>query len=74
MHSSFFLQYCVSKLTVLELLLKIAQDVSDEIILELLLPYMLFLVNDSLPHVTAQALKIKFLISLSTTSAQYALQ
>ena len=68
----FFLQYCLSKLTVLELLLKIAQDVNDEIILELLLPYMLFLVNDSLPQVTAQALKI--LNSLSTTSAQYALQ
>ena len=62
----------MSKLTVLELLLKNAQDVSDEIILELLLPYMLFLVNDSLPHVTAEALKI--LKSLSTTSAQYALQ
>ena len=54
----FFFQYCVSKLTVLELLLKIAQHVSDEIILERLLPYMLFLVNDSLPQVRAQALKI----------------
>ena len=54
----FFFQYCVSKLTVLELLLKIAQHVSDEIILEHLLPYMLFLVNDSLPQVRAQALKI----------------
>ncbi|KAK2556549.1 Phosphoinositide 3-kinase regulatory subunit 4 [Acropora cervicornis] len=51
-------KYCVSKLTVLELLLKIAQHVSDEIILERLLPYMLFLVNDSLPQVRAQALKI----------------
>ena len=59
MHSIiFFFQYCVSKLTVLELLLKIAQHVSDEIILERLLPYMLFLVNDSLPQVRAQALKI----------------
>ena len=54
----FFLQYCVSKLTVLELLLKIAQHVSDDIILEHLLLYMLFLVNDSLPHVRAQALRI----------------
>ena len=54
----FFLQYCVSKLTVLELLLKIALHASDEIILERLLPYMLFLVNDSLPQVRAQALKI----------------
>ena len=54
----FFLQYCVSKLTVLELLLKIAQHVSDEIILERVLAYMLFLVNDSLPQVRAQALKI----------------
>ena len=54
----FSLQYCVSKLTVLELLLKIAPHVSDEIILERLLPYMLFLVNDSLPQVRAQALKI----------------
>ena len=51
----FFSQYCV---TVLELLLKIARHVSDEIILERLLPYMLFLVNDSLPQVRAQALKI----------------
>ena len=41
----FFLQYCVSKLTVLELLLKIARHVSDEIILKRLLPYMLFLIN-----------------------------
>ena len=48
----------MSKLTVLELLLKIAQHVSNEIILERLLPYMLFLVNDSLPQVRAQALKI----------------
>ena len=54
----FFLQYCVSKLTVLELLLKITRHVSDEIILEGLLPYMLFLVNDSIPQVIAQALKI----------------
>ena len=54
----FFLQYCVCKLTVLELLLKIARHVSDEIILERLLPYMLFLVNDSLPQVRDQALKI----------------
>ena len=51
----FSLQYCVSKLTVLELFLKIARH---EIILERLLPYMLFLVNDSLPQVRAQALKI----------------
>ena len=48
----------MSKLTVLELLLKIAQHVSNEIILERLLPYMLFLVNDSLSQVRAQALKI----------------
>ena len=54
----FFLQYCVSKLTVLELLLKIARRVSDDIILEHLLLYMLFLVNDSLPHGRAQALRI----------------
>ena len=58
MRSSFFLQYCVSKLTVLEMLLKIARHVSDEIILERLLCYMLFIVNDSLPQVRAQALKI----------------
>lgn len=51
-------QYCVSKLTVLELLLKIAHHVSDDIILERLLPYILFLVNDPLPQVRAQALKI----------------
>ena len=38
--------------------MKIARHVSDEIILECLLPYMLFLVNDSLPQVRAQALKI----------------
>ena len=38
--------------------MKIARHVSDEIILERLLPYMLFLVNDSLPQVRAQALKI----------------
>ena len=56
--SSFCSTYCVSKLTVLELLLKIARHVSVEIILERLLPYMLFLVNDSLPQVRAQALKI----------------
>ena len=54
----FFLQYCVSKLTVLELLLKIARHVSDEIILERLLCYVLFIVNDSLPQVRAQALKV----------------
>lgn len=51
-------KYCVSKLTVLELLLKIAHHVSDDIILERLLPYILFLVNDPLPQVRAQALKI----------------
>ena len=56
MRSSFFLQDCVavSKLTVLELLLKIARHVSDEIILERLLCYMLFIVNE----LRAQALKI----------------
>ena len=56
MRSSFFLHDCVtvSKLTVLELLLKIARHVSDEIILERLLCYMLFIVNES----RAQALKI----------------
>ena len=37
---------------------KITRHVSDEIILEGLLPYMLFLVNDSLPQVRTQALKI----------------
>ena len=52
------LQYCVSKLTVLELLLKIARHVSHEIILDRMLPYILFLVNDSLPQIRAQALKI----------------
>jgi len=51
-------QYCVSKLTVLELLLKIAHHVGDDIILERLLPYILYLVNDPLPQVRAQALKI----------------
>jgi len=51
-------QYCVSKLTVLELLLKIAHHVCDDIILERLLPYILYLVNDPLPQVRAQALKI----------------
>ena len=54
----FFLHYCVSKLTVLELLLEITRHVSDEIILEVLLPYMLFLVNESIPQVRDQALKI----------------
>ena len=44
----------MSKLTVLELLWKIARHVSDEIILERLLCYMLFIVNES----RAQALKI----------------
>ena len=48
----------MSKLTVLELLLKIAGQCSDEIILERLLAYVLFLVNNSLPQVRAQALKI----------------
>ena len=38
--------------------MKIAPHVSDEIILERLLPYMLFLVNNSLPQVRAQAQKI----------------
>ena len=38
--------------------MKIARHVSDKIILERLLPFMLFLVNDSLPQVRAQALKI----------------
>lgn len=51
-------KYCVSKLTVLELLLKIAHHVGDDIILERLLPYILYLVNDPLPQVRAQALKI----------------
>ena len=57
MHSSSFCS-TVSKLTVLELLLKITRHVSDEIILKHLSPCMLFLVNDSLPQVRAQALKI----------------
>ena len=47
----------MSKLTVLELLLTIAHHISDDIILERLLPYMLYLVTDSLPQVRAQALK-----------------
>ena len=38
--------------------MKIARHVSDKIILERLLPFMLFLVNNSLPQVRAQALKI----------------
>ena len=38
--------------------MKIARHFSDEIILERLLPSLLFLVNDSLPQVRAQALKI----------------
>ena len=37
---------------------RLTQHVSNEIILECLLPYMLFLVNNSLPQVRAQALKI----------------
>ena len=40
------------------MLLKFARHVSDEIILERLLPCMLFLANDSLPQVRAQGLKI----------------
>ncbi|EDO39636.1 predicted protein [Nematostella vectensis] len=50
-------KYCVSKLTALELMLTIARHVSDDVILERLLPYMLFLVNDPLPQVRAQGLK-----------------
>ena len=53
----FIFQYCVSKLTALELLLTIARHVVDEIILERLLPYMLYLVDDPLPQVRAHALK-----------------
>lgn len=47
----------MSKLTVLELLLFIGRHLSDETILERLLPYMLYLVNDTLPQVRAQALR-----------------
>ena len=63
----------VSKLTVLELLLKIARHVSDEIILECLLPYMLFLVNDSL-ITSSQSSGSEDFKSLSTTGAQCAPQ
>ena len=66
-----FIQYCASKLTVLELLLKIAQYVSNEIILERLLAYMLFLVNASLPQVSSDSEGFN---SLSATGVQCAPQ
>ncbi|XP_031568622.1 phosphoinositide 3-kinase regulatory subunit 4-like [Actinia tenebrosa] len=50
-------KYCVSKLTALELMTTLSHHVSDDIILERLLPYMLFMVNDTLPQIRAQAIK-----------------
>eukprot|EP00058_Branchiostoma_floridae_P025412 XP_002610902.1 hypothetical protein BRAFLDRAFT_115340 [Branchiostoma floridae] len=51
------LKFCVSKLMALELLLSMAEHVPSDIILDRLIPYMLFMVNDPFPHVRAAALK-----------------
>ncbi|KAI8517018.1 phosphoinositide-3-kinase, regulatory subunit 4 [Branchiostoma belcheri] len=50
-------KFCVSKLMALELLLSMAEHVPSDIILDRLIPYMLFMVNDPFPHVRAAALK-----------------
>ncbi|XP_047134081.1 phosphoinositide 3-kinase regulatory subunit 4 isoform X1 [Hydra vulgaris] len=50
------LKFCISKLNALDLLLKLSYYVTDEIILELILPYMFFLVTDSIPRVRAHSI------------------
>lgn len=47
---------CNSKLHSLEILLKLAQRTSSEVILDRILPYILYLTNDSLPRVRVCAL------------------
>ncbi|CAB4008676.1 Phosphoinositide 3-kinase regulatory subunit 4, partial [Paramuricea clavata] len=48
--------YCDSKLKCLDLLLLLAQNSNDEMILERVVPYILYLIGDSVPRVRARAL------------------
>lgn len=50
------LKFSISKLTAIDLMLELSYYVSDEIILDLLLPYMFFLVSDKIPRVRARAI------------------
>ena len=49
------LKFSISKMTALDLMVDLAHYVSDELILELILPYMFFLVNDTVPRVRAHS-------------------
>ncbi|XP_074653856.1 phosphoinositide 3-kinase regulatory subunit 4-like [Tubulanus polymorphus] len=51
------LQYCATKLTALELLLQLAKYLTADMILDRLIPFMLYLVNDPFPQVRAATLK-----------------
>lgn len=51
------LKHCTAKLHALEVLKQMAELLSSEVILDRLLPYMLFLVNDRYPQVRVAAIK-----------------
>ncbi|XP_022257912.1 phosphoinositide 3-kinase regulatory subunit 4-like, partial [Limulus polyphemus] len=51
------LKHCTAKLHALEVLRQMAELLSSEVILDRLLPYMLFLVNDRYPQVRVAAIK-----------------
>ena len=53
----FFQQFARSKHLSLDLMLEMAHYVSDDVILERLLPYMFHLVNDDVPRVRAHTIE-----------------
>jgi len=62
------LKFSVSKLTSLSLMLELSHYVCDEIILELILPYMFYFVNDPIARVRAQMIStITRCVDLVTT-------
>ncbi|XP_070561673.1 phosphoinositide 3-kinase regulatory subunit 4-like isoform X2 [Ptychodera flava] len=52
------LKFCIAKLAALDLMFILAKHVPAEVVLDRLIPYMIYLVNDPFPRVRAQALKI----------------
>ncbi|KAK2148717.1 hypothetical protein LSH36_486g02011 [Paralvinella palmiformis] len=51
------LQFCNSKLMSLDVMLEFSKYVTSDIILDRLIPYMLYLVNDAFAHVRAEAVR-----------------
>ncbi|ELT97398.1 hypothetical protein CAPTEDRAFT_159025 [Capitella teleta] len=52
------LMYCNSKLTALDLMLTLSKYVTSDILFDRLLPFMLFLTNDSYPKVRAESIRV----------------